>query len=208
LDARAPPNHITVNPWAILSDCRMVLFKTALFGVVLLVFGVLALSMIGQYVTVEVQQVQRHDLDISVAFLVGDVVDRSYSLPANVPVFGSIKVAEAPSNTSGDIRFIVFDAENYQRWSNSGQADFVFSATEQGVSNYTFTDNKAGVYHFVFDNRASLFKKYVTFSVTYNEIITSRIPDPRTNYVAWACLIAGVLILVYGLARKPPVQWA
>jgi hypothetical protein len=186
----------------------MVLFKTAIFGTALLVLGVLVLSVFGQYVTMEVQQSQRHDLDTSVEFLVGDMVDRTYTLPSNVAVFGTINVAEAPSNKSGDIRFIVFDAENFQRWSSSGQANSAFSATEQGTSNYTFTNDKAGSYHFVFDNRASLFKKYVTLSVSYNEVITSTVPDPRTNYVAWAFLIGGALILVYGLARKPPVQWA
>jgi len=185
----------------------MVLFKTVLVGVALLVLGVLVLSVVSQYVTMEVQQVQRHDLEMKAEFLVGDVVDRPYSLPANVPVSGSVSVAEAPSNKSGDIQFFVFDAENYQRWSANGQAGSVFSATEQGISNYTFTNNQAGVYHFVFDNRASLFKKYVNLSVSYNEIITSRVRDPRTNYLGWALSIVGAFVLVYGLVRKPPAQW-
>jgi len=185
----------------------MVMFKTTLLGIALLVVGVLVLSVVGQYVTMEVRQVQRHDLEMSVEFLVGDVVDRPYSLPANVAVFGSVNVAEAPTNKSGDIQFFVFDAQNYQSWSSNGQAGSVFSAPEHGGSNYTFTSNQAGVYYFVFDNRASLFKKYVTLSVSYNEIITSRVPDSRTNYVAWTCLIAGGFILAYGLVKKPPVQW-
>jgi hypothetical protein len=185
----------------------MVLLKTTLAGFALLLLGVLLLGVLGQYVTVEVRQVHRRDVEPHAEFLVGDMVDRSYSLPGGSDVLGTISVTEAPSNQTGDIRFLVFDAENYQRWSSGGQASFMYSAEKQGQFNFTFTSDKAGTYHFVFDNRASLYKKYVTLTIAYDEITTSRIPDPRVNYLSWALVIAGGLIFVYGLLRKPPIPW-
>lgn len=166
------------------------------------------LTVVGQYVTVEVQDVQRRDVEPHSEFLVGDVADRIYSLPATVSVFGSIDVAQAPTNQSGDIRFMVFDAENYQRWSSGGSSDFLFSAEKQGHLNFTFRTDKSGVYHFVFDNRASLYKKYVILTVAYNEVSISHVPDPRTPYIGWALLAVGAILLAYGLVRKPPIPWA
>ncbi len=155
----------------------MVLLKPTTAGFVVLVLGVLLLTMIGQYVTVQVQEVHRHDVEPHTQFLVGDMVDKSYTLPGESGVFGSVTVAQAPSNQTGDIHFIVFDSDNYQRWSSGTQANSAYSAEKQGQINFTFTTDKSGVYHFVFDNRASLFKKYVVLTVAYNEIITSQAPD-------------------------------
>jgi len=186
----------------------MVLLKPTVAGFAVLVCGILLLTVLGQYVTVEVQEVHRHDVEPHAEFLVGDFADKSYSLPGSSEVLGTMSVTEAPSNQTGDISFMVFDAENYQRWSSGGQANFMYSAEKQGQFNFTFTTDKAGVYHFVFDNRASLYKKYVTVTIAYNEITTSRVPDPRANYVSWALIITGGLIFIYGLVRKPPVSWA
>jgi hypothetical protein len=176
----------------------MVLLKTTLIGAILLVAGILLLTVVGQYITVEVQVVQRHDVESHAEFLVGDVTDRSYSLPAGVSVFGTLDVTQAPTNSPSDVQFRVFDSTNYQ----------MFSGDEQGNSNFTFNTNNSGVYHFVFNNTASLFKKYVTLSVSYNEISTSRQPDPRTPYVGWGLSAFGLILLVYGLVRKPPIPWA
>ncbi len=191
-----------------LSDCRMVLLKTTLVGVCLLVVGILLLTVAGPYITVEVQDVQRRDVEPHAEFLVGDVEDRTYSIPGSVSVFGSIDVTEAPTNQSGDIRFMAFDADNYQRWSSGGSSNFLFSAEKQGQFNFTFQTEKSGVYHLVFDNRASLFKKYVILSVSYKEVSISHIPDPRVPYVGWALAVGGAIILAYGLARRPPIPWA
>jgi len=142
----------------------MVLLKTTLAGACLLVVGILLLTTLGQYVTVEVRQVQQRDVEPHAEFLVGDVADRNYTLPANVAASGSVDVTQAPTNTSGDIMFWVFDADNYQKWNSGQQSDFMFSAEKQGQFNFTFTTGNAGVYHFVFDNRAVqdvLFKKYI-----------------------------------------------
>jgi hypothetical protein len=186
----------------------MVLFKTTLTGVSLLVLGLLLLTIVGQYVTMGVQQIQRRDIEPHAEFLVGDVADRSYSLPANVPVFGTVTVTSAPTNQSADIHFSVFDSANYQLWNNGGQANSIYSADKQGAFNFTFSTSQSGTYFFVFDNRASLFKKYVILSAYYNETTTSQVPDPRAQYVAWALVIIGGLVLVYGLARKAPVAWS
>jgi hypothetical protein len=115
---------------------------------------------------------------------------------------------DAPTNKSGDISFLVFDDENYQRWSTGAQANSVYSGQKQGQFNYTFTTAASGVHHFVFDNRASLYKKYVVFSLAYNEIVTSQVPDPRTQYVAWAMIAIGAILLVIGIIKKPPVRWS
>jgi hypothetical protein len=186
----------------------MVLLKTTLVGVCLLVVGVLLLTVVGQYVTVEVQVVQRRDVEPHAEFLVGDVADRTYSLPSSVSVFGSIDVTQAPTNQSGDIRFMVFDAQNYQRWSSGGASDFLFSGEKQGHLNFTFQTANSGVFHFVFDNRASLYKKYVILSVAYNEVSISHVPDPRIPYIGWALVAVGGILLAYGLVRKAPIPWA
>ena len=186
----------------------MVLLKTTMAGLAILVLGVLLLTVMGQYVTAEVQQVHRQDVEPHAEFLVGDSVDRSYSLPASSEVLGTISVTQAPTNQTGDIHLMVFDADNYQRWSSGQQASFVYSAENQGQFNFTFTPKNSGVYHFVFDNTASLYKKYVTLTIAYNQITTSRVPDTRVGYVGWAFVIGGGLIFIYGLLRKPPITWA
>jgi hypothetical protein len=186
----------------------MVLFKTTLVGVCILVAGLLLLTTLGPYVTIEVQRVQHRDVESHAEFLVGDLADRNYTLPANVAASGSVDVTQAPTNTSGDIMFMVFDADNYQKWISGQQSNFLFSADNQGQFNFTFTTANAGVYHFVFDDRASLLKKYVSLSVGYSEVAISHVPDPRVPYIGWALAVVGGIVLVIGLAKKPPIPWA
>lgn len=190
------------------SDQGMVLLKSTLVGIILLVVGILSITLLGQYVTMEVQQTQRQAVEPHVEFLVGDTAERSYTLPADVEVFGTIMATQVPSNQSGEIQFIVLDDANYQKWVASGQADSLYSTKNQGQFNYTFTTNKNEVYHFVFDNRASLYKEYVSLSVAYDEVLTSRVPDTRLVPVGWGLIVVGALALVYGLARKAPIVWA
>jgi hypothetical protein len=185
----------------------MVLFKTTLVGICILIAGILLLTTLGPYVTVEVQQVQHLDVEPHTEFLVGDVADRTYTLPTNVAASGSVVVTQAPTNASGDIKFMVFDESNYQKWNSGQQSNSLFSADNQGKFVFNFTTTNSGIYHFVFDNRASLFKKYVVFSVGYNEVTVSHVPDPRVPYIGWALVVAGGILLVYGLARKPPIPW-
>lgn len=192
----------------ILSDYRMVLFKTSVTGIALLVLGLLLVTIMGPYVTVEVQEVHRRSVEPHAEFLVGDLVDRSYNLPSTPNVLVSILVTQAPTNETGDIILLVFDAENYQLWNSGGQASSVYSTEKQGQFNFTFKTDKGGIYHFVFDNRASLYKKYVVLTIAYDEVTTKRVPDTRLGYVGWALAVVGGVFLVYGLARKPPVTWA
>lgn len=194
--------------YLILSDRDMVLFKTALVGTALLVLGVLLLTIIGPYVTVEIQETHLQVVEPHAEFLVGDVVDRSYSLPATSDVLGTVGVSEAPANQTGGISLIVFDAQNYGRWSTGGQASSLYSAEKQGQFNFTFKTEKADTYHFVFDNRASVYKKYVVLTIAYDEVTTKIVPDSRVPYAAWTLVIIGGLVLIYGLLRKPPVTWA
>jgi len=192
----------------ILSDYRMVLLKTTLIGALLLVAGILLLTVAGPYITVQVQVVQRHDVEPHAQFLVGDVVDKPYTLPGDVSVFGTLNVAQAPTNQSGSVQFMVFDAQNYGLWSAGQQSNNLFTSDQQGAFNFTFNTAGAGVYYFVFDNRASVYKKYVTLSVGYNEVSVSTKPDPKVPYVGWGLLAAGLVALIYGLARKPRITWA
>jgi len=200
-------SQITVVHIDILSDRRMVLFKTAMLGVCILVAGVLLLTILAPYVTVEAQQVQYLGVEPHAEFLVGDVADRTYTLPANVAGSGSVAVTQAPTNASSDIKFMVFDDNNYQEWNSGQQSNPLFSADSQGKSIFNFTTTNSGVYHFVFDNRASVFKKYIVLSVGYSEITISHLPDPRVPYIGWALVVVGGLLVVYGLARKPPIPW-
>jgi hypothetical protein len=186
----------------------MVLLKTTLAGVVLIAAATLLLSVAGPYITVQARVVQRHDVEQNAQFLVGDAADRQYSIPGSVAVFGTVDVAEAVTNQSSDIQFMVLDAQNYQLWATGQQPNYVFSSDQQGHSNFTFNTSSPGVYHFVFDNKASFYKKFVTLSVGYNQISISNQPDPRVPYVAWGVLTAGLVVLVYGLAKRPLVSWA
>ena len=192
----------------------MVLLKTTLVGVILVVAGILLLTFAGSYITVQVQAVQRHEVEPHAQFLVGDVEDKQYSLPGNVTVTGTIDVAQAPSNQSSSIQFTVLDSQNYPAWAAGQQASSIFTSNPQGHANFTFNTASEGVYHFVFDNRAStglpsyVYKKYVTLSVGYNEVSVSSQPDQRVPYVAWGFLAVGLVVLIYGLARKAPIPWA
>ena len=185
----------------------MVLFKTAMVGACIIVAGILLLTTLAPYVTVEVQQVQYRDVEPHAEFLVGDVVDRTYTLPATVAASGSIVATQAPTNASGDIRFMVFDDDNYQKWSSGQQSTSLFSADDPGKFTFNFTTTNTGVYHFVFDNKLSLYKKYIVLSVGYSEVTISHVPDPRVPYVGWALAVVGGILLVYGLMRKPPIPW-
>jgi hypothetical protein len=186
----------------------MVLFKTTLAGALLLIAGILLLTIAGQYITVQVQIVQRHDVEQHAMFLVGDLVDRQYSLPASVSAFGSLDVAQAPTNQSSDIQFKVLDADNYQKLTAGQQPNSLFANDAQGQSNFTFSTTNSGLYYFVFDNTHSLYKKYVTFSLSYNEISTSQQPDPRVPYAGWGLLAAGLVVLTIGLIKKAPIPWS
>jgi hypothetical protein len=186
----------------------MVLLKTTLIGALLLVAGILLLTVAGPYITVQVQVVQRHDVEAHAQFLVGDVADRQYTLPEDVSVFGTLNVTLAPTNQSGSIQFMVFDSQNYALWSTGQHSNNLFSSDQQGASNFTFNTGSAGAYHFVFDNTASVYKKYVTLSVSYNEVSVSTKPDPMVPYVGLALIAVGFVVLIYGLMRKPRISWA
>ena len=185
----------------------MVLFKTTLVGVCILIAGILLLTTIAPYLTVQVQQVEYRDVEPHAEFLVGDVADRTYTLPANVAASGSVDVTQAPTNASADVRFMVFDDNNYQKWNSGQQSNFLFSSDNPGKFIFNFTTTNSGVYHFVFDNKASVFKKYIVLSVGYSEVTISHVPDTRVPYVGWALAAVGGILLLYGLARKPPIPW-
>jgi hypothetical protein len=123
-------------------------------------------------------------------------------------VVGEIDVTQAPSNQSADIHFIVLDNENYQKWSSGSQSDVIYSNNQPGQYNFTFATGKTGTYHFVFDNRDSVFKKYVGLTIGYNEISITRLPDPRVGYIGWVLVVIGGVGLLYGLIRRPPISWA
>ena len=189
----------------------MVLLKPTIAGALLLVLGVLAITILSQYVTMQVQQTERHDLEPHVQFMVGDMADRPYTLPATANILGTVDVTQALStneNDSGKFHFIVLDDANYQKWSSSSQANPIFATDQQGLFNYTFTAPASGVYHFVFDNRQSPSKKNVVLMVAYDEVLTSRVPDTRIVPVGYALMILGALLLIYGLIRKPQIIWS
>jgi hypothetical protein len=186
----------------------MVLFKTAISGVVILAVAVLLFNYGDQVVTMTVQNTLRTDIEPHTEFLVGDVAQKSYTLPAAVTSFGVVKTSQAPTNQSSDIRFMVLDDANFQKWNAGSQVDSVYSTTNQGEFNFTFATTKSGAYHFVFDNRASLYKKYIVFSMAYNQVVKSQVPDSRLQYVAWGTLLGGGILLLVGLVRRPPLRWA
>ena len=103
---------------------------------------------------------------------------------------------------------MVLDDVNYQKWNSGQQADYLFSNIGQGQFIFNFTTAKSGVHHFVFDNRASVFKKYVILSIGFSEVTVSNVPDPRVPYVAWTLLAGGAIVLAYSLVRKPPIPWS
>jgi len=204
----AHSNHITDPIRSILSDRRMVLLKATLVGALLLVAAVLLLSVAGPYFTIQVQNVQQHSVEPHAEFLVGDVTDRQYTLPGGVSVFGTVDVAQAPSNQSGSLQFMILDTQNYNLWSAGQPSNNLFASTQAGAINYTFNTASSGIYHFVFDNRASVYKKYVVLGVNYDEVSTGTKLDPKVPYVGWGLLVVGLVVLVYGILRKPTITWA
>lgn len=186
----------------------MVLLKPTLVGITVIILGVMSITVLSQYVTMDVRQTQRRDIEPHAEFLVGDITERSYTLPASVSVFGTIVATQAPSNESGDIHVLILDNENYQKKSAGGQPDYLLSTTGQGQFNYTFTTSQSGVYHFIFDNQASVYKKYVVLTVAYNEVTASKVADTRVVPIGWVLVVSGALVLIYGLVRKAPVPWA
>lgn len=186
----------------------MVLFKTSIAGTILLIAGILLLAVAGQYITVQVQTVQRHYVEQLATFTVGDLQYRQYSLPASVSAFGSLNTTQVPTNQSSDIQFTIFDADNYQKWAAGQQSNSLLSKDEQGQSNFAFTTSNSGPYYFVFDDRASPYKKSVAFSLSYNDVSTNFVPDPRVPYVAWGLVATGLVILAIGLIKKAPIPWS
>jgi len=186
----------------------MVLLKPTIAGIGLILLGTLMIMYGAHYITIQDQEVRRTEVEPHVELLVGDVKERAFQLPADVKVTGTLRVLEAPTNRSSSILFMVMDAENYQRWVSGQDATFLLSNEMEGQSEYAFELEKAGLVYFVFDNRAALFKKYVTFSVAYEQTITTSLPDPRATYAAWGVLVFGVSVLVYGLVRRPPIPWS
>jgi hypothetical protein len=185
----------------------MVLVKTTFIGAALIVAGVLLLTVVGPYITIQVQVSQRHDVESNARFRVDDVTDRQYTLPGSVAVSGTLNVAQAPTNQSDDIQFMIFDAQNYQSWATGQQSNYMFASDRQGLSNFTFNTPSSGVYHFVFDDRASPYKKYVTLSIGYDEVSVNYQPDPRVPYVAWGLLAIGLVVAIYGVLRRQAVLW-
>jgi hypothetical protein len=45
-------------------------------------------------------------------------------------------------------------------------------------------------------------------SLGYNEVSLSNKPDTRIPYLGMGLLAVGLVVLIYGLARKPPIPWA
>lgn len=186
----------------------MVLFKTALTGIAILLLGIVVVFVVAPNLTFDIQEVQQRWVEPHAEFLVGDLVDRPYDLPATTNVAGTVTITEAPSNKTSDITFLVFDSGNYQQWTSGGQAESSYSESNQASFNFTFKTETGGVYHFVFDNRVSVYKKYVILTIAYDEVTIKKVPDSRVGYIGWALAIIGAILLVYGAIRRPPVTWA
>jgi uncharacterized membrane protein len=181
-------------------------------GIVVVALGLLLLFFGTQTQTIDVPRTETKVLFDRLMFTVGDSSYRSADMTANLTVLCSGSVKIPANNESGDINLYVMDRANFQKWESGDRSvNFVVQRLRISQINVSFVTLRDDTYYFVFDNSYSpLFKKEVTFSVSYQYITIHHetLEDRSLNIYGYPLILIGAIITVYGLARKAEVRWA
>lgn len=184
------------------------LIKTSIAGALALATSLMFIFPLSSAVTVEVPKVVTGDLIPKMTALVGDIFVKSVTLEKRTKVTGTVQAKIAGSESPGEVTFIVFDSANYSRWQAGESFTALYKVTNTDRFEFAFVAGRSGVHNFVFDNRASLYKKEVSLAAGYEQTVLSREPDSRVRGVSYALLALGIPVLAYGLIRRPPIPWA
>jgi hypothetical protein len=183
-------------------------FKPLVLGLLFVGSG-LALAVFGPtYVQASVANHEIGALIPESTFVVGDLQEISRNLEKGITITVTLDSKVATSNSAGALDFYVFNEVSFTEWSSGETTSAIVSKPKVATLNETFNVTESGTYHFVFDNRASLEKKRVTFESRFDRLVYVMEPDERVAYVAYATLVVGAIFTAYGIIRKPPIPWA
>ncbi len=131
----------------------------------------------------------------------GDYAVFSAQLGSNSNASGYFKVY------SGSIRFFVVDDENFQEWRDgNSSAVLLFSYDDTRTGRFELQIERAGMYHFVFDNtnRDNEKKIYFTASAKWTESGTmdTVVDNPTPVYIGIATAFCGIAIVIVGLRTR------
>jgi hypothetical protein len=181
-------------------------------GIAIVALGLLLLFFGTQTQTIDVPKTETKMLFDRSTLTVGDSAYRSADLMANLTVLCTGSVTIPASNESGDINLYVMDKANFQKWQSGDRSvNFVVQRLRTSQIDVSFVTVRADTYYFVFDNSYStLFKKEVTFSVSYQytTIHHETLEDRSLNTYGYPLIVIGAIVTIYGLARKAEVRWA
>ncbi len=184
------------------------LLKTSIAGILAVMVSLAFMFPLSNALTVDVPRVVIGDLIPATKALVGDAYEKSTSIEKGAKVTGTVQVRVAGGDSAGEIVFMVLDGSNHTRWLAGESFRALYKNTGSDLFDFFFTVERSGAHYFVFDNRASLYKKEVSFAAKYEQTVLSKEPDSRVRYFAYALLVAGIPVLGYGLIRRPQVRWA
>ena len=184
------------------------LLKTSIAGIFAVVVSLTFMFPLSNALTVDVPKVVTGDLIQAAKALVGDAYEKSATIEKGTKVTGTVQVRVAGGDSPGEIIFMVLDGANRTRWLAGESFAALYKNTESDQSDFFFIVERTGTHYFVFDNRASLYKKEVSFAAKYEQTVLSKEPDSRVRYFAYALLVVVIPVLAYGVIRRPPVRWA
>ncbi|MEM3003920.1 MAG: hypothetical protein QXO25_01615 [Candidatus Bathyarchaeia archaeon] len=185
---------------------------STLAGAALLVVGLL-MAYFGVYTyTVETPIVETRTIFDGLRLgPIGDYAVKDIELREDYLVNLQGSVTVPGSNSSGVVNLYVMNSDEYQRWRNGEKnIEYLFSRERVERFNVSFSSGENGTFHIVLDNTIDpMYKKEVTLSAKYSYQTT--LPEVREEKMlkqaGYPVAVLGVLILVYGLLRKPVVRW-
>lgn len=179
--------------------------KLVLLGLVMILFGT-TFAFIGPWKQIaKVPATFDQELTISdkKTFDVnsGDYAAFSAELGANSSANGYFKVY------GGTIRFFVVNDENYKEWKDGNtSAALLINYDDAKTGKFDMRIEKAGNYHFVFDNRDRDNDKKVYFTASAKWVesgtMDTIVDNPTPVYVGIATAICGIAIIIIGIRTQ------
>jgi hypothetical protein len=181
-------------------------------GIVIVALGLLLMFFATQTRTIDTPKTETKVVFERSTLTVGDYAYRSADFVANLTVVCSGSVRTPATNESGDMNLYVMDKDNFEKWQNGDRSvNFIVQKLRISQIDVSFFTVRGDTYYFVFDNSYSaLFKKEVTFSVSYQykTIHHETVEDRSLNSYGYPLVIVGGIVVAYGLLRKAQVRWA